>query len=277
MNIVELIDSYCDELAKAEERRHHLGYSQIGHQCERKIWLDFRWATPIKTPGRVWRIFSRGKAEEASIQDMLAYMSYTEQGKSIQNLASQVTCPPNGHLGGTADAIVEIDGVKYVLEIKTHNEKSFNDLTKHGLRKSKYQHYVQLVIYMKELDIEKGLYFAVNKNDDNIYVETVERDDELAERYIRKGKFLSLSEEMPPTIGKDETWFQCRQCDYGKFCYADFREIYFSCRTCEHVKPTPEGKWLCLKHNFEITKKIGDWVKTENHCQDYRINMEFMK
>jgi hypothetical protein len=277
MNIVNLIDSYCERLASEEDRRHHLGYSGLGHFCERKIWLDFRWATPIKTPGRVWRIFSRGKAEEEAVLDRFAYMSYTEERFAIKNLASQIKCPPNGHLGGTADALIEIEGIKYVLEIKTHNQKSFDDLIKHGLIKSKRQHYVQLIIYIMTLNIDKGIYFAVNKNDDNIYTEEVERNDELAERYIRKGKFLALSQEIPPVIGNDETWFQCRQCDYGKFCYSDVREIYFSCRTCEHVRPLPDGKWTCEKYGNEI--KNEDWQKLgeENYCDGYKVNLEFTK
>src|SRR6188472_1125091 len=52
-------------------RRNHLGASIIGHDCDRYLWLSFRWALNPQHEGRLLRLFSRGDREEAWIvQDL---------------------------------------------------------------------------------------------------------------------------------------------------------------------------------------------------------------
>lgn len=60
--IIERIESYYEE--NQEPPRPHMGLSQVGHHCDRYLWLNFRWAHVEKFSGRVLRLFQRGHDEE---------------------------------------------------------------------------------------------------------------------------------------------------------------------------------------------------------------------
>jgi hypothetical protein len=47
-----------------------------------------------------------------------------------------------------------------LLEIKTHAKKSFDELAKKGVKEAKWQHYVQMQVYLKGLNLKQALYFA---------------------------------------------------------------------------------------------------------------------
>lgn len=54
------------------EFRNHLGISEIGEACSRKIWYKFRWMGQEYFDGRMRRLFARGHREEEK------YISYLE-------------------------------------------------------------------------------------------------------------------------------------------------------------------------------------------------------
>lgn len=106
---------------KQEPSRGHLGASQIGHPCDRFLWLSFRWACPEQFNGRILRLFRRGQDEEAGVvADLrLAGMEVTEKDASGRQYGFR-----DGHFAGSIDGIV-LSGVPeaptkpHVLEIKT--------------------------------------------------------------------------------------------------------------------------------------------------------------
>ena len=52
------IDKHHESLA--EPPRPHMGCSQLGHPCDRWLWLSFRWAVQSQFPGRILRLFRGG-------------------------------------------------------------------------------------------------------------------------------------------------------------------------------------------------------------------------
>ena len=62
-----------DDAYRGEEDafRSHLGASQIGRECDRQLWLGFRWAKRARFDGRILRLFNRGHLEEARFVAML--------------------------------------------------------------------------------------------------------------------------------------------------------------------------------------------------------------
>jgi hypothetical protein len=126
------------------------------------------------------------------------------------------------HVSGSLDGVVKIEKRSGVLEIKTHSKKSFDDLVAKGVKESKWQHYVQMACYAKGTNSQFSLYFAVCKDDDRIHTEIVPRDDEVADKYIERGKKIALSERMPPPVSVDPTWYLCKRCPaYGIICHRD--------------------------------------------------------
>lgn len=70
-NIENGIEELSIKLHPAEHRSH-LGMSEIGEECSRKIWYKFRWAAIEYFDGRMRRLFARGHREEER------YISYLE-------------------------------------------------------------------------------------------------------------------------------------------------------------------------------------------------------
>lgn len=225
--------------------RYHLGCSMLGHPCDRWLWLSFRWAVVEKFDGRILRLFRRGKMEEATVLADLA-----AAGVGISSMQDRVDF--GSHVSGSTDGTIE-NGVpeapksRHVLEIKTHSKKSFDELEKNGVEKAKFQHFVQMQVYMYGMDIERALYYAVCKDDDRIYTERVRLDKEVALKYIARGQRIALTERMPEPLSADPSWYQCKFCAAHEFCFKTKTTEQVNCRTCAHSTPTKESTFTCAR------------------------------
>lgn len=246
------------EIDRAHERRReppreHLGCSIAGHPCDRWLWLSFRWAVIEKFPGRVLRVFRRGRNEEATVLDDLR-----AAGMVIVDTQRRVF---GEHFGGSLDGVI-VSGVPeapvkhHVLEIKTHSSKSFSDLQKKQVEKAKPMHWAQMQLYMLGTGIDRALYFAVCKDDDSIYTERVKFDKAAAHKLRDRAWSIIHSPRLPPPISADPTWYQCRFCPAQKFCHDTGKDsarlrgmtLEVNCRTCTHSTPLPDGTWRCERH-----------------------------
>jgi hypothetical protein len=249
-SIPALIDAAHQK--RGERPRHHLGASMLGNPCDRALWLSFRWAVIEQFPGRILRLFRRGHNEESTIMNDLRLI-----GVNFKNLKGQERVDFGSHVSGSLDGIA-LSGVPeaptkaHVCEFKTHSKKSFDDLDKNGVEKSKPLHYVQMQVYMHGTKIDRALYVAVCKDDDKIYTDRVRYVKEVAEKYINRGKRITLSERMPEPISTDSTWYQCKFCPSHKFCHEEKLTQEVNCRTCAHSTPMPDSTWTCAKWEEEI-------------------------
>lgn len=231
---------------RQESPRPHLGCSLLGHPCERWLWLSFRWAVIEAFDGRILRLFQRGQREEAVvISDMEA------AGCTVSGTQDRVGF--GSHVSGSIDGIVkgvpEAPKKPHVLEIKTHSLKSFEDLLKHGVEKSKPMHYVQMQVYMLGKGLDRALYVAVCKNDDRIYTERVRLDDETAIKAVDRGKRIALDDRLPPPLSNDPTWYECKFCPAHTFCFDTHLTQEVNCRTCAHSTAKPDSTWRCERHD----------------------------
>ena len=105
------------------------------------------------------------------IQSAMGKMEY---GKLVElEREVKVTDPP---IRGFADAIIEIDGEEIVGEIKTIKSEGF-DIRKDTSTGSD-SHVVQLLIYMKAMDMNEGFFLYENKNSHEIAVIPIVMSDE---------------------------------------------------------------------------------------------------
>lgn len=243
-----MIDEY--HASKQELPRGHLGASLIGHKCERYLWLSFRWAVTEKFEGRILRLFRRGQNEEITIIKDLR-----DIGVDIRS--SQQRVDFSGHFSGSVDGIIysglpESPNKKHLAEFKTHSKKSFDDLEKNGLEKSKPVHYAQMQIYMLGLKIDRGFYMAICKDDDRIYTERIKLDEVFANKLVEKAHRIVNSEGMPPPLSTDPTWFECKFCPAHDFCHGSKVTKNVNCRTCAHATPVEAGEWHCARHDGNV-------------------------
>ena len=240
--------------AQSEDHRTHMGASLIGHHCDRYIWLTFHWAVKPHFIGRIKRLFGTGKREESRVYEELRAIGvelHTEDD------GGQIQCrDETGHFGGSVDGVgrgfPEAPKSWAVLEVKTMSDKAFGELHKHGVYEAKPQHYAQMQTYMGQMDLDRALYFGVNKNTDELHTEWVHFDPKEYAKIVERKNRLISAKTPPIKISEDPTYWQCKMCDMYKFCHhGDLPQT--NCRTCVSAMPAADGQWRCTFHGRGIT------------------------
>jgi hypothetical protein len=245
--IATMIDQY--HASKKSRPRPHMGVSLLGHHCDRWLWINFRWAVVEDFDGRILRLFRRGHSEEDTIIRDLRNIG-------IDIRSSQRRVDFGNHVSGSLDGVIE-KGVpeapkaRHVAEFKTHSKKSFDDMVKNGVEKSKPMHFIQMQVYMHGTSINRALYLAVCKDDDRIYTERVKYDKKVAEDAIIRGKRIAMSDRMPEPCSSDPSWYQCKFCPAHSFCHKAEPTKRVNCRTCAHSTAMADSTFRCERHDAD--------------------------
>ena len=248
------ISSLIDEAhaERKEKPRSHMGASMLGHKCDRYLWLNFRWAVQEKFQGRILRLFRRGHMEEVTIVQDLRAIGIDIGSTTEHQARVNFGCHVSGSMDGVIfSGVPEAPNTKHILEAKTHALKSFDDLLKHGVEKSKPMHYIQMQVYMLGSGIGRALYYAICKNDDRIYTERVKFVPEIAEKYINRAHSIVKSDRMPEPLSADSSWFECKFCPAHDFCFKSKTTKHVNCRTCAHSTALDDSSWRCERHNAD--------------------------
>lgn len=257
-----------------EGPRWHLGGSEIGGTCERKLWNGFRWLKQEKHDGRKHRLFKRGHFEEPKFIERLRRIGFEiyefdDSGKQFKISGHK------GHYGGSLDTIA-VAPPRYglpgplLVEYKTHNEKSFaklagpitskwpeltrNKAKAEGMRKSKPQHYAQMCSYGQAYNMPFGLYNAVNKETDELYYEVVALDFSHGVNLYDKAGRIIFSQTPPPKIANSAAFGDCKLCHYAPICHHGATPEK-NCRSCENAFPAEGGEWFCRVFDANIQRE----------------------
>ena len=237
--------------SKPQEHRSHMGASLIGHNCDRYIWLTWRWALKPEFPGRILRLFSTGQREESRLVEELRGIGAQVWDTDPQTGDQWRVSAHDGHFGGSLDGVAKglPEGPKTpaVLEFKTHSAKSWKEVEKKGVKAAKPQHYDQMQVYMGLMELTRALYMAVNKDTDDLYTEWVHFDQERFDRLLARAKLLILNSVPPYRISTDPEHFECKWCGMWKHCHGG-QAAEANCRTCTHASPVENAQWRCEKH-----------------------------
>lgn len=249
------------EDAQGDGLRAHLGGSEIGGECERACWYAFRWVATNRFDGRLLRLFETGKREEARVHSNLRKI-----GCRVTGLRKQITVSAvGGHAGGSLDGIVkrlpEAPKTPHLLEVKTHGAKSFADLAKKGVRESKPAHYAQMQWYCGLSGLTRWLYFAVNKDSDELHIERGEFDKEAFATLMIRAIRVVEAAEPPAKLSDDPEFYVCKMCRFRGVCHGQAVPLV-NCRTCLHsTADASDGNWKCARWNHirmpEQPQKIG--------------------
>lgn len=247
--------------SRDDEDRWHLGASLIGRDCSRQLFYIHRWAFDDEPEPRMVRLWARGDREEdvfvALLRDagLIVLDRDPESGKQFR------VSDHHGHFGGSLDAMIyglpEFPTEWALGEFKTHNDKSFKTLKAEGVRSAKLEHWVQMQIYMRKRGIARGLYCAVNKNDDTLHFEIVECEPAEADKYIVRAGNIIFNDTPPLRISPDPSWYQCSYCAAKPICHGKATPRV-NCRTCAHITPVEGGMWHCGFHNIVFSKPTND-------------------
>lgn len=195
------------------------------------------------------RLFDRGKREEAVVAEELRAIGvelHTHDGDK------QIECrDESGHFGGSVDGIgrgfPEAPKTWAILEVKTHSAKSFTELKKLGVAEAKPQHYAQIQSYMGLMGVERAMYLAVNKDNDELYTEWVHFDEDAFKALTERARRIIDAKEPPEKLSTDPAHWGCKMCPFHALCHEQ-KVAEVSCRTCCHASPGEIGAWGCELH-----------------------------
>jgi len=253
--------------SKPQEHRPHMGASLIGHECERHIWLSWRWALKPKFPGRILRLFSTGVREESRLIEELRGIGAEVWDADPATGGQWRVSAHNGHFGGSLDGVAqglpEAPKTPAVLEFKTHSHKSFTQLIEKRVREAKPQHFDQMQCYMGLMELDRALYMGVDKDTDDVYTEWVHFDVDRFKTLMAKAERLISLTEPPPRISNDPTNWQCKFCNFHPVCHGD-TAAEANCRTCCHASPVENAAWRCDAHMEHLTEQ-----EQREGCEDH--------
>jgi hypothetical protein len=260
LTVMAIYEAYEAERDDAE--RTYLGASALGSDCDRALWLNFRWVSPPETfDGRKLRLFATGHREEDRMVEDLrragihvdAVDPTTGTQWGVQALGGHF----RGHLDGIVLGIPEAPETKHVLECKTHSDKSFRDLVKKGVQTSKPAHWRQMQAYMHLRGLTRALYMAHNKNTDDLHVERVDYDAPGALEIMARAQRVIQAVE-PAGKVNDTGAYPCTLCQHAPVCHSGAWPRT-NCRTCLHATPI-DGGWRCERHEADLdvpTQRVG--------------------
>jgi hypothetical protein len=149
-------------------------------------------------------MFDTGKREETRLLEELRGIGAQVWDTDPETGDQWRVVACNGHFGGSLDGVAkglpEAPKTPAVLEFKTHNAKSFADLLAKKVHISKPQHYAQMQIYMGLMELERALYIAVNKDNDDVYVEWVYFEKDYFGKLIEHAQGLIDMTTPPPSF-----------------------------------------------------------------------------
>ena len=249
-----IVESIYEQYEKRgnEPARPYLGASIIGKECSRALWYDFRWAGREVFEGRMFRLFQTGHLEEprmiADLRAIGAEVYDVDPANGRQFGFKDHGGHMRGHMDGCARHIPTGGAKWHVLEFKTHSAKSFAELKRHGVKKAKPQHYDQMTWYMGKTGMDRALYLAKNKDNDELHSERIEFDRVRFEQIQAKASYIIFSVEPPPKLSDDPAFFVCKFCTHRPVCHGN-RVPAISCRTCCHSTPVlnGDGQWDCSR------------------------------
>jgi len=242
------------EAARSSYEPVGINVGDLGHECDRYLWLNFRRASPPEEiEGRKLRIFDTGDIEEKRILDDLR-----DIGCEIRDEQARVKFV-GGHVRGKIDAkalgVPEAPKTVHIVECKSSNAKGFKELFTRGLKKGKPLHYAQCQIYMHGTGLTRALYVCVCKDDDDIFVQRVEYDAAYCLRLIARAERIIKSDDPPSRCQDKPTLPPCLWCRHKPVCFED-AWARKNCRTCLHstaMTTSTEACWDCAKFSKPLT------------------------
>jgi hypothetical protein len=124
--------------------------------------------------------------------------------------------------------------------------------------------------YGKHFQFRYGMYIAVNKNDDDLHIEIVELDWNLAHDLMNKAQDIIEAKFRPQRISDNPAYYECKYCAAREVCHQGLAPLR-NCRTCKNSSIENEGKWSC-----DLTGKFLSEEDQLIGCEKYEL-MEGLK
>lgn len=228
-----------------QELRPYLGYSQLGHECARYLWYSFRWCYATEISPQLQRLFNRGHQEEqVVVKDLRAIGVVCEDVLDKQAEVVGVLGHVKGHPDGRCTNIPGAEKTEHLLEIKTANDKKFNQFYRFGVERTNPAYWTQVHCYMAHQGLTRCLYIITNKNNDQRYYARIHFNKQVAEDAEGKALDIITSPVPLPKLSERAEWYECKFCNAKDICHHN-TPIARNCRTCTNSSIHDNGEWHC--------------------------------
>jgi hypothetical protein len=205
--------------------RSYLGASSIGHECARRVQLD--WIRPQPFDAKTLRIFARGHWGERIAREELEKAGFSIWTDEKLCSFSQANGRFQGHIDGRIEDGPAIAGLGYpcLWECKTLGKKGWTELGRKGLRAAYPAYYSQVQLYMVYCELyEWPCLFTALCADTMDFIHLLVPFDpaeaqRASDRAVTVLRAVEAKELLPP-ISSDPSFWLCKWCSHRSFCHA---------------------------------------------------------
>lgn len=246
--------------------REYLGMSGLGAECERRLWLDFRWASAVRHNASTLKKFADGEHGETLQAERLRRVSGInlltldpETGRQFrfEGVRGHVA----GHFDGSILGLIQAPKTWHVWEHKQVEEKKQRRLEKLKADLGEKQaleawdpvYYGQAVLYMHFSGIDRHYLTCSTPGGRHTISVRTEANPVAASRLLVKAERIIDADRPPARISDDAGYFVCRMCDHRAVCH-DGALPARNCRTCLSSTPVEGGQWQCDRFGKTLTR-----------------------
>lgn len=192
--------------------RDYIGASSVGGACDRAIWYEYK-GYKSKFGEKTKMTFEIGK----SIEEIVLRVLELEGGMIERPLQFKEESLPL--FRGTCDAVIEIEGERVILEIKSASDSNFSKMARQTIAIANTRYWDQAQSYMGMSGIHKCIFLVVNKNTSDIYEELVAFDKFHYQSLVEKARVISKCEKEPARINESPLFYLCKMCGFKDACH----------------------------------------------------------
>lgn len=273
--------------AREAQRGHsrRVGGSSVGHECTRRGWYSFRWASPVVIGGKGLLTINDGHRGEIVMAELLQGVEGVQLWtEDPANPGSQISFElVDGHFVGKLDGIIlgllQAPKTPHVWEAKVVNQKKFEklkkDVDKFGEKQALEQwdavYFAQAQMYMHGMKLDRHYLTVASPGVREMFSVRTEYQKERAEMYEARAQSIVFSSGIPSKVANDPAHFACKWCDHHAVCHGGAEPLR-NCRTCRWARPHAEGVWGCDLHEKALT-----YEEQVAACDRYEAREEFGK
>jgi CRISPR/Cas system-associated exonuclease Cas4 (RecB family) len=203
----EIIDNFYLENDRGSYVQKRFYVTDAG-KCPRSVFFKFKQAPCRALEARILRLFDHGNYIHELIVKALS-------GQNVLR-GDEVNIPANNLISGRADALIQINGQDYIVDVKSINSISFRTLTEPS-----EEYIYQLQLYLHFFEIKQGFLLYVNKDTQDLKEFLIEYDQDLCNKLLDSleelGKKIE-NNQVPIRLNDWPSNGQCRYCPYKEVC-----------------------------------------------------------
>lgn len=219
--LVELLANYAEKELSRPKRIKEKHWPSDAGVCIRALVYRWRGVEGMKHEARTFFIFEDGHLHHRSIRQLLrqAGVECVMEETPIND--------PKMRLAGKLDAVVRLEGKYYVLEIKSVNRFTFDEIIHQGPRE---EHVLQLNLYLYyvqnlfRIPTSSGILLYKCKDTSRFWEFPIPYDEKEVNNFFTLMRSIEdyLAKNILPERPYKITDWQCQYCNYRQICWEGY-------------------------------------------------------